>query len=238
MQIYARRVESSTKQPRRRGYGQFCAAARALDVVGERWTLLVVRDLMAGPKRYTDLREGLPGIATDLLTARLRTLEGAGLVRRRSLPRPAPATVYELTERGWLLAPVVQGLARVGFAFLDEPADDEPVPPDRLVLALRASFRPDVAGDMDATYELHLGDETFVIAVRDGTLETARGTAPDADLVLRTDPVTLVRVLQDDVAADDAIATGKLRIDGDRSALGPFVAALGWERSHSPAGAS
>src|SRR5919106_2897508 len=125
--VYDGLVGTSKEQPRRRGYGQYCAVASALDVVGERWTLLIVRDLFLGPKRYTDLRTGLPGIATDLLTARLRTLESAGLVRRRTLPRPAPATVYELTERGRLLGPVLRGLAQVGFTLLHEVPGDADV---------------------------------------------------------------------------------------------------------------
>src|SRR5262245_66302265 len=150
-----------TAKRTRRGYGQFCAVARALDVVGERWTLLIVRDLMISPKRYTDLRDGLPGIATDLLTARLRTLEEAGLVRRRTLPRPAPASVYELTERGALLGPVVGSLARVGFELLDEPGKNDDVRPERTVLSLRASFDPEAVPGLDATYELVLDDEPF-----------------------------------------------------------------------------
>src|SRR6266545_7978857 len=102
----------------KRSYEQYCALARALDVVGERWTLLIVRDLLMGPKRYTDLRAGLPGIATDILTARLRTLEEAGFVRRRELPRPAPAIVYELTEPGTELRYVVLALGQAGLATL------------------------------------------------------------------------------------------------------------------------
>src|SRR5215217_649204 len=106
-------------------YAQYCSVAYALDVLGERWTLLVVRDLLMGPKRYTDLREGLPGIATDILTARLRTLEEAGFVRRRELPRPAPATVYELTETGRGLGPAIRALGQVGLATLGSPQPGE-----------------------------------------------------------------------------------------------------------------
>ena len=202
----------------RRGYGQYCAVASALDVLGERWTLLIVRDLMSGPKRYTDLQEGLPGIGTDLLTARLRTLEASGFVARRTLPRPAPARVYELTERGNLLKPIVQSLARVGFDFLREVQDDTELPAERLLLGMRASFTPGV----DATYQLHLGDESFVVAVREGELEIARGTAPDADLEIRSDAVTLARVLQGE--ADPKV----LQMKGSAKALGQFVATFAW----------
>src|SRR6266498_5348038 len=105
-------------QTQRKMYEQYCPVARTLDVVGERWTLLIVRDLLMGPKRYTDLRAGLPGIATDILTARLRRLEDAGFVRRRELPPPAPATIYELTETGNRLKPAILALGQVGLATL------------------------------------------------------------------------------------------------------------------------
>src|SRR5688500_6355076 len=182
----------------RRDYRQFCAVAKALDVVGERWTLLIVRDLMMGPKRYTDLSEGLPGLGTDLLTDRLRTLEKAGLVRRRTLPPPAPATVYELPERGAQLGPVIGGLARVGFGFLEGQPDDADVRVERLVLSLRASFKPDAAAGRDRTVQLELGDERYVVSVRDGAVDVTPGEAPQRDLAVRTDPMTLVQLLRGD----------------------------------------
>jgi DNA-binding HxlR family transcriptional regulator len=228
-------VESSREPRRRRGYGQFCAIASALDVVGERWTLLIVRDLFLGPKRYTDLREGLPGIATDLLTARLRTLESAGLVRRRTLPRPAPATVYELTERGALLGPALGALAKVGFEFLGEPDDDTTIPPERLALALRPAFQPGAVPHHRATYELDLDGEQFVVAVRGEELEVARGTASDADLALRTDPITLTRLLRRATEPDVALATGALRLQGRREGLDDFLTAFSFAADGEPA---
>jgi DNA-binding HxlR family transcriptional regulator/putative sterol carrier protein len=218
---------------RRRGYGQYCAISGALDVLGERWTLLIVRDLFLGPKRYTDLREGLPGIATDLLTARLRTLEGAGLVRRRTLPRPAAATVYELTERGRLLGPVLHGLAQVGLTLLHEVPEDAEVPPERLALALRAAFRPAAAPAHDTTYQLHLDDEPFVVAVRAGELDVGRGRTENADLTLRSGSVTLIRLLQGGTTVDEALAAGRLEVDGPRAALDRFVAAFAWQPAMS-----
>jgi DNA-binding HxlR family transcriptional regulator len=220
------RMETSVEQPRRRGYGQYCAVASALDVVGERWTLLIVRDLFLGPKRYTDLRAGLPGIATDLLTARLRTLEGAGLVQRRTLPKPAPATVYELTDRGRLLGPALGALAQVGFAFLDEPAADTHMPPERLVLALRAAFDAGAVPDHRATYQLHLDDEPFYLAVDGAEIDVAPGSAPHADLTLRTDPITLTRLLWGTTAPGGAVADGTLQLEGRPGALDHFLAAF------------
>jgi DNA-binding HxlR family transcriptional regulator len=229
-------VETAGKQPHRRGYGQYCAVATALDVVGERWTLLIVRDLFLGPKRYTDLRAGLPGIATDLLTARLRTLESAGLVQRRTLPKPAPATVYELTDRGRLLGPALGALAQVGFAFLGDPDDDTHLPPERLVLALRAAYDATAVPDHRATYELHLDDELFVIAVNGERINVARGSTPHADLTLRTDPITLIRLLRRAAAPDDALRSGALQLEGHPEALNHFLAAFALAR-REPQGA-
>jgi len=218
-----------------RRYGQFCPLAKALDVLGERWTLLIVRDLFLGPKRYTDLRAGLPGIATDLLTARLRTLEGAGLVTRRTLPKPAPATVYELTDRGRLLGPALGALAQVGFAFLGEPDADTPMPPERLVLALRAAFDATAVPDHRATYQLELQDEPFFIAVRGDEIDVARDSAEHADLTLRTDPITLTRLLRRTTTPDDALASATLQLEGHRAALDDFLATFALRR-RDPAG--
>ena len=219
-------MDRSSGPPRRRGYGQYCAIASALDVVGERWTLLIIRDLFLGPKRYTDLREGLPGIATDLLTARLRTLEGAGLVGRRTLPKPAPAAVYELTERGRLLGPALAALARVGFEFLGEPGDDAQVPAERLVLALRPAFDSAAVPDHRATYQLELDGEPFIVAVRGDRVDTARGTAADADLTIRTSTLTLIRLLRRSANADTALAGGALQLEGDAEGLARFLMAF------------
>ena len=230
--FYAVSVGTSKEQPRRRGYGQYCAVASALDVVGERWTLLIVRDLFLGPKRYTDLRAGLPGIATDLLTARLRTLEGAGLVQRRTLPRPAPASVYELTERGRLLGPALRALAQVGFTFLDDPDDDTHMPPDRLVIALRAAYDAAAVAEHRATYQLELAGESFAIAVRGEEIDIRPGAAPDADLALRTEPITLTRLLRGVARVDDARAGGRLEVEGHPSRFEDFLAAFALPRSN------
>ncbi|GLW70558.1 hypothetical protein Kpho02_28570 [Kitasatospora phosalacinea] len=111
----------------RRSYDQYCAVARALDAVGERWSLLIVRELLGGPRRYTDLHADLPGVSTDILATRLKQLEGEGLVERRRLERPANATVYELTPRGAELRPVLDALARWGGPDLGEPRPTDAV---------------------------------------------------------------------------------------------------------------
>src|SRR5215468_11440178 len=160
----------------RRRYGQFCPLAKALDVLGERWTLLVVRELLAGPKRYTDLRAGLPGLATDLLAARLRELQQAGVIGRRELPPPTPATVYELTERGQALRPVIRELSQWGRPLLLDPADDR-LSGSALPLGLEVAFHPDAAVGLDETFDIEVDGTRVAVHVRDGTIEITPGSA-------------------------------------------------------------
>jgi DNA-binding HxlR family transcriptional regulator len=214
----AAKIKASTRQ-----YAQYCPVARSLDVLGERWTLLVVRDLLMGPQRYTDLREGLPGIATDLLTARLRALEQAGYVRRRRLPRPASVSVYELTDAGQALAPLVLQLARTGLAILGGPADEEDLSAEALVLSLRASFRPEEAGSDEASYQLDLDGEPFNVRVRDGWAETARGPAPEPAAKLTTSARALAQLLSGATDAKSALSDGRLEADGPRGAVDRFL---------------
>ena len=221
----------------KRAYGQFCPVAKALDLVGDRWTLLIARDLILGPKRYTDLRAGLPGIATDLLAARLRTLEADGFVRRRELPPPAPATVYELTARGWSLARVVESLGRFGLPYLGEVPRGDDAPAGRLVLALIPSFDPDAEPGLEETYELDISGEVFRVAVRGGAAHVERGGAPEAALSLRTDAVTLVRMLRGEVSATRAAGAGKLAVEGPDEALERFLAAFAWPAPQVPSAA-
>lgn len=220
-------VKSSSKIAVRR-YDNYCPVARSLDVLGERWTLLVVRDLLMGPRRYTDLREALPGIATDLLTARLRTLEDAGYVQRRELPRPARVTVYELTGSGRQLRHVVIELARLGLEHLGPPAADEQIDTEALVLSLRASFHPERAASPGESYQLELDGEQFAVTVRDGRAETARGQAQDPQCTLSASARTLAQLLSGASDPNAAIAAGELQIIGPRPALDKFLEAFAY----------
>lgn len=212
----------------KRAYGQFCPVARALDLVGDRWTLLIARDLILGPQRYTDLRKGLPGIATDLLAARLRALEAAGFVRRHELPPPAPATVYELTAQGWSLARVVEALGRFGLPYVGDLTPDETGPLERLVLALIPSFSAEAVPGLEEVYELELAGEAFGVTVGAGGVQVSRGAPPEAGLRLRTDPVTLLGLLRGEVSAQEAFAAGKLAAHGPVEALELFITAFAW----------
>jgi DNA-binding HxlR family transcriptional regulator len=221
-------------RPPRKTYDQYCPVARALDVVGERWTLLIVRDLLMGPKRYTDLRDGLPGIATDILTARLRTLEQAGLVRRRELPRPAPATVYELTEESLQLRRAILTLGQVGLATLADPKPGEDLRPERIVLGLRVSFRRHEFAELTETYELTIDGEPFAVDIGDGAVDTRPGTASNAAIRLRTDVETLVALLTGALAPSVALADDRAVLEGERKVLVRFIEAFRFGHAPDP----
>jgi DNA-binding HxlR family transcriptional regulator len=205
-----------------RTYGQYCGLARALELVGERWALLVVRDLLRGPKRFSDLRRGLPRIPTNILAARLRDLEHAAIVRRRVLPRPAAAVVYELTGYGEDLKPVLLSLGAWGARSLGEPRPNETLTAESLVLALHATFQPDAAQDLQASYELHVGPVILHARIDGGRLEAAEGPLPEADLVLDAGPA-LKGLMAGDVDPEDALQSGLIRISGRQDLLGRFV---------------
>jgi DNA-binding HxlR family transcriptional regulator len=197
----------------KRSYEDSCGIARTLDVVGERWALLVVRELLLGPKRFTDLRVGLPRIGPDMLAARLRELEDARLVVQRRLPPPAARTVYELTARGRELEPVLHALGRWGSRqplHLDPP----PLSPDATVVAMQTMIEPDPAA-RPCVIALRLdGHEFSLLADADRLVaRTGSGVAPEA--TVETDPVTLSAVLWHGLDVDRAIADGRLAIDGD-----------------------
>ena len=137
--------EAGAAESARRAYGQYCGLARAVELIGDRWAMLILRDLLVGPRRYSDLHHGLPRIPTNVLAARLKALEAGGVVRRRLLPRPAGGVVYELTEYGAALEEVVLGLGRWGAKSLGEIRPGEIVTPDSMVMALRSTFRADAA---------------------------------------------------------------------------------------------
>ena len=177
-----------------RTYGDRCGVARALDVIGERWAMLVVRELVLGPKRFSDLRAGLPRVAPDVLSQRLRELEAAGVLRRTKLPPPGGARVYELTEWGQELEPLVIGLGRWG-SRAPFPGGDAELGVDAFVIALKTLFDPAAAGGLDAVVELRLGDDRFALTVRGGTFSAQRGGADAPDLVIEADPGELAAVL-------------------------------------------
>src|SRR3954462_10588683 len=178
----------------KRSYGDRCGVARALDFVGERWAIRVVRELLLGPKRFTDLRAGLPNMGPDVLAQRLRDLEHTGVLRRTKLPPPASAQVYELTEWGRELEPVVLGLGAWG-SRAPFPPGDARLGVDSAVLALKTLFDPAAAGSIDEEFDLRLEDDRFRPHVADGAFTVSRGAANAPVAIIETDPATLSRVL-------------------------------------------
>jgi DNA-binding HxlR family transcriptional regulator len=191
--------------------------------VGERWALLVVRELLLGPKRFTDLRAGLPHVGPDVLAQRLRDLEQSGLVRRGTLPPPAGSRIYELTQRGHDLEPVVLALGRFG-SVAPFPPGQAAIGIDAVVIALKSLFAPAAADGTMASYELRLGEQRFRLDVCDGRIEVARGSAPAPDATIETDPGTLASVLWHGRKVDEARRAGDLAVEGDRAAVTRLLA--------------
>jgi len=205
-----------------RAYGQFCGLARAIEVVGERWAVLIVRDLLVGPKRFTDLHRGLPKIPTNVLASRLKQLEGAGVVRRRLLPRPESSVIYELTEYGMELEDVLIRLGRWGAKLLDVPGPDEIITVDSMVMALRSTFRAEYARGLHAGYELHFGDIVIHALVSDGKLEASAGPLPAPDLIIEAGP-GIKDLMAGEIDANEAIEKGIVQLTGDASLLTRFA---------------
>ncbi len=206
-----------------RTYGDGCAIARALDLVGERWGLLVVRELVLGPKRYTDLRTGLPNASPNVLSERLRELERAGIVRRRKLPPPAGSRVYELTEWGLELEGTLISLGRWAASSPVPPSDAPVVSADSIILALRGLFDPSAAQGLRASYELRLGEDRFRVELADDRMEAVRGGADQADATIDADPGTLDAVLWKGRSLAEAQRSGNLTIEGDKAAVERFL---------------
>ena len=217
-----KKVTGSPEPPSRRRYEDACGAAHALDLVGERWALLVMRELMLGPKRFSDLRADLPGISSNVLTQRLEGLEAAGVLLRRKLPPPASAQVYELTPWGYESEPIFQALGRWA-ARSPEHDPSLPLSAVSLFLSFRTMLDPARARGFDARVGFEIGRETFVARLAEGGIEVERGPLDPADVVLvGTAPVLAAAVYGGQPLAELERA-GALSIDGDRAVAERFV---------------
>jgi DNA-binding HxlR family transcriptional regulator len=197
-----------------RAYGQYCGFARALELVGERWALLVLRDLFVEPKRFSDLQRGLPGIPSNILTSRLKELEENGLIRRRALPKPPGGVAYELTEAGHGLEPAVVELSRWGAKRLGEPREHEVVTDDSMVMALRTTFRPQAAARTSVRYELRMGPVVLHALVKNGTVDVGKGSIDEPDLIVEAGP-GLRAIMAQEISPAEALESGLARITGD-----------------------
>ncbi|MDR6867050.1 DNA-binding HxlR family transcriptional regulator [Microbacterium resistens] len=213
-----------------RSYGQYCGVTTAVELVGERWALLIIRDLLVGPRRYTDLKQGLRRIPTNILSTRLKELQEGGVVRR--VPLMNCGLVYELTPYGRALEPVVLALGRWGFQAMGDPEEGDEVTPDSLTMALRTSFRHDEAQDLDV--ELHVGDVVLRVRVRGGVLDVAQlappappvsGALPEgvAEAVIVAGPGIRL-LISGEVSPAEALAQDLLAVvRGDESVLDGFA---------------
>ena len=210
-----------------RSYDQYCGLAGTLDLVGERWTLLIVRELMSGPKRYTDLADGLRGIGTSLLAKRLSKLEGAGVIQRRLLPPPAATTVYELApaghELGVALAPLISwGLRHA----VPETPGTRQVNAAWCVLPFTHAVDPLALTGIEATYEFRVGDSSALLIVHDGRAESRPPGTIDPDTVISMDAATVAALGAGRRTFQEAAADGSITVDGDLSAAAALAAAF------------
>ncbi|MEU1971381.1 helix-turn-helix domain-containing protein [Microbacterium sp. NPDC019599] len=231
-----------------RSYGQYCGVTTAVELIGERWALLIVRDLLVGPRRYTDLKQGLPRIPTNILSTRLKELQEGGVVRR--VPLLHCGLVYELTEYGRMLEPIVLALGRWGFAAMGEPGEDDVVTADSLTMALRTAFQPEVAAELPAAaYELHLGDIVLGVHVDGADLrivqlapsgrpvdprDAARRPVGEPELVFAAGP-GIRRLISGELTPGAAIDQDVIAVVyGDATLLDRFAATFHIDESAAP----
>ncbi len=207
----------------KRSYAQLCPIAHALDLVGERWTLLVVRELLLGPKRFSDLHVGLPGIGTNILSARLKELEDASVVSRRLLAPPAASWVYELTSRGRDLGDIVLRLGRWGIGSPGFGQAKSTARPEWTVLSLYARYNPAASVTAPAGVELRFGDETYRARINEGQLVIERGAAPSPELIMSLDHDMLIRLLRGEGPGRDGPESGVTIIEGSEDAFERFL---------------
>lgn len=206
----------------KRAYGQFCGFARAMEIVGERWAMLVIRDLLVGPKRFGELQRGLPKIPTNILTTRLKELEAAGIVRRRASSQPGGGVLYELTERGQQLEEPVLAIGRWGAKLLDAPRPDEIVTNDSMIMALRTTFKPQAAKGVHASYELRMGPVVIHAQIDDGKIVAGAGPLPDADCIIEAGP-KLRAVMAGEITPREALQEKIAQVTGNAHLFDRFA---------------
>lgn len=204
----------------RRTYGQACNIARTLDLVGERWTLLLLRELATGSRSYGQLEESLPGIGTNLLAARLKRLEADNLIERERAPGMRKRRIYRLTQRGRAIEPVLVEMVRFGLRSGLTGNETDYGRPAWAVLSSRAVFQPDLAAGLDEQYEFHVDDEVFHLGVSDGRPDNGPGPAVDPVVVAEMDKETFDRIQSGDLKMAQGVWTGEIKVlSGHQGAL-------------------
>lgn len=202
-----------------RSYGEYCSVAKALDVVGDRWTLLIIRELLIrGACRYTDLKNGLPGIATNLLSERLRELEAAGLVRREDAPPPVATALFHLTEEGQELEPVMRALGWWGVRYMTQRADGDEFRSQWFTYPISFFLTDRDPDGPPVSIELQTASDPMTVEVSDGSVRTRLGSAASPDLVLKGEPLHILGLLSQKLTEAEATARG-LQIIGDAGVL-------------------
>lgn len=217
----------------RRTYGQYCGLSRALEVVGERWGMLIIRDLLVGPRDVAQLQDGLRMIPAEVLQLRLKELEHSGVIRRQPHAEATGPETYELTEYGAAIEDVVLALGRWGAVTMNWQHPEEVVTTDAVVIGLRATFRPEAALGLRVGYELRIGEVILHARIDDGMIEALPGPLPGADLVIELG-MSLKALISGDVSPADALADGRVRITGDPELLDQFVEVFRMPKMASP----
>lgn len=208
-----------------KNYGQFCGLAKASSLLGERWTLLVLRDLSVGPRRFKDLHEGLPGVPTSLLTNRLRDLEAADVVARKASETPGGGVLYNLTSSGEELVPILDAIGRWGARTMVAPEPQDVITGSSLAAALRAGYRPGALASQ-VTYQIQTGPAVAWAVAGPEEVTIGEGTSPtDPDMTIHGDP-RLRLLLGGELSATEAIATGAVRVEGSQRMFDDFTRAF------------
>lgn len=209
-------------------YAQYCPVAHALELVGERWTLLIVRELLGGPKRYTDLVGALPNIGTNILAGRLKDLEQNGIVTKRRLPPPTPVRVYELTEYGEQLREPVYALGRWGARSLGPPKPSDSFAPGWLANAVGATCR-EWEGKAEGSFDLRVGEERVIVRFDEGVPYAESASEDAAGVVIETDPATLFCIASRDQSVREAVEAGAVKIEGKRAEAERFLSLFSFD---------
>ena len=217
-----KKITPAVPPPSRRRYDDACGTAHGLDLIGERWALLVMRELMLGPKRFSDLRADLPGISANVLTQRLEGLEASGLLVRRRLPPPASSQVYELTEWGYEAEPIVQTLGRWAARSPDHDPSMQ-ISPVSIMLSFRTMFDSERARGLEGRIGFRLGAETFLLELQGGRMRVARGETAGADTVFTGSAPALAAAVYGGVPFDALAGEGALTVEGDRALAERFT---------------
>ncbi len=204
-----------------REYNDGCATAHALDLIGERWALLIMRELLLGPKRFSDLRNSLPGISANLLSQRLQHLEAVSIVHRSRLPPPAASNVYELTDWGAESEAMIKAIGRWA-ARSPYLTAGKPMSVNSVILSLRTMFSPDKAGDLKAVIGLRFGEDEFLAGLADGVLDISRGDATLGDALISGDQNAVVGVIYGGVPLEDSVEAGVIDLSGKRALVKRF----------------